>query len=128
MPTGFLLGVNIRLSNCIFEFADRFPYIFTVNLDFDIIDVTFSNGSVDTVIPIVSNPIDVIPEPTPPVYTQSDKEPNWWLIIAGIILLILAVIYLPQILISLVKGVLGLIGKLLKGIWRLLTGGGRDKG
>jgi hypothetical protein len=47
-------------------------------LDFDIIDVTFSNGSVDTVIPIVSSPIDVIPDATPPLHTQSDKPPAWW--------------------------------------------------
>ena len=112
------------------EKKDTNAYFFqeTVNLDFDIIDVTFSNGRKDTIIPVVANPIDVIPSPTPPVYTQSDKEPNWWLIIAGIILLIMAVIYLPQILIGLIKGVLGLIGKLLKGIWSILTGDRGDKG
>jgi hypothetical protein len=45
-----------------------------VQLDFDIIDVTFSNGSVDTVIPVVASPIDIVPNITPPVYTQSDES------------------------------------------------------
>ena len=51
-----------------------------VQLDFDIIDVTFSNGSVDMVIPVVSSPMDIVPDITPPVYTHSD-EPAWikWL-------------------------------------------------
>ena len=104
--------------------VDTNAYFFqqTVNLDFDIIDVTFSNGSVDTVIPVVSNPIDVIPDATPPVYTQSDKKPNWLLIIVAIVLLIVVIIFLPQILVGLVKGIFALIGKLFKGIGGLFKG------
>ncbi len=105
------------------EKVDTNAYFFqeTVNLDFDIIDVTFSNGSVETVIPVVSNPIDVIPDATPPVLTLSDKEPNWWLIIAAVVLVILVIIFFPQILKLLVKAVVWvvmlpfkLIGKLFK--------------
>ena len=79
--------------------SNAFFFQQTVNLDFDIIDVTFSNGSVDTVIPVVSNPIDVIPDATPPVYTQSDKEPAWlkWLkiIIAVILVVVLFIVGWP---------------------------------
>ncbi len=66
----------------------------TVNLDFDIIDVTFSNGSVDTVIPVVSDPIDIVPDATPPVYTQSDKEPAWlkWLKIAIVVIFVVVIV------------------------------------
>ena len=112
------------------EKVDTNAYFFkeTVNLDFDIIDVTFSNGEVDMVIPVVSNPIDVIPDATPPVYTNSDKEPNWWRIIVAVICVILAIMFLPQILMGLIKGVFGLIGKLLKGIAKLFKGGNSDKG
>lgn len=78
------------------EEVDTNAYFFqeTVNLDFDIIDVTFSNGETNTVIPVVSNPIDVVPDATPPVYTQSDKEPDWlkWLKIAIVVILILVLV------------------------------------
>lgn len=89
-----LLKENTGVFGNTFKDVDTNAYFFqqTVNLDFDIIDVTFSNGSVDTVIPVVSNPIDVIPDATPPVYTQSDKKPNWWLIIAALILLVVLIL------------------------------------
>ena len=57
-------------------------YIFeqTVNLDFDIIDLTFSNDLKKTIIPVVSAPIDVIPPPTPPTDIMDESinffEPN----------------------------------------------------
>lgn len=60
--------------------VDTNAYFFqeTVNLDFDIIDVTFSNGEVDTVIPVAMKPIDVIPDATPPVNTTEDGGVPWW--------------------------------------------------
>lgn len=60
--------------------VDTNAYFFqeTVNLDFDIIDVTFSNGEVDTVIPVAMKPIDVVPAATPPVHTTSDVHASWW--------------------------------------------------
>ena len=80
----------------VWEDVDSNAFFFqqTVNLDFDIIDVTFSNGSVDTVIPVVSNPIDVVPDATPPVYTHSDKEPAWlkWLKIAIVAILVIVLV------------------------------------
>ena len=60
---------------------DTNAYFFqeTVNLDFDIIDVTFSNGEKDTVIPVAMKPIDVVPAATPPVHTDTDKDSvSWW--------------------------------------------------
>lgn len=82
------------------EKVDTNAYFFqeTINLDFDIIDVTFSNGTVNTVIPVVSDPIDVVPDATPPVYTQSDKTINWWLVLLAIILIIVLIICLPYLL------------------------------
>ena len=46
--------------------ADGYFFKETVNLDFDIIDVTFTKNLKNTVIPVVSSPIDVVPSPTPP--------------------------------------------------------------
>lgn len=45
----------------------------TVNLDFDIIDLTFSKGDVNTIIPVTSSPQDVIQDSTPPVYVEPDS-------------------------------------------------------
>ncbi len=80
---------------------DTNAYFFqeTVNLDFDIIDVTFSNGEKDTVIPVAMKPIDVVPSPTPPVHTESDAtDPAWW---AYVILVVgeILILWLLQILI-----------------------------
>lgn len=92
---------------------DTNSYIFqeTVNLDFDIIDVTFSRGEVETVIPVVSNPIDVIPGGTPPVYTETDDDTpaNVFKIILGLFLVIFLIWFLS------VTGALPLIGNVL--VW-----------
>lgn len=92
------------------EQVDTNAYFFqeTVNLDFDVIDVTFSNGETETVIPVVASPIDVIPEPTPPVYTKTDKKPNWWIWIA-VILALIALAILSPILSPIIKGLVWLI-------------------
>lgn len=70
--------------------VDSNAYFFqeTVNLDFDIIDVTFSNGEVNTVIPVAMSPIDIIPNATPPLITHRDSNgPNILQIILAILLL-----------------------------------------
>jgi hypothetical protein len=63
----------------------------TVYLDFDIIDLTFVKNDVATVIPVVSNPIDVIAGVTPPPSTSTDNNPPWWvwLLLLGVVVLIL---------------------------------------
>ena len=107
-PNGSIFTTGRGWQRC-----DTNAYFFqqTVNLDFDIIDVTFSNGREDTVIPVVSKPIDVVPDATPPIYTQSDKAPAWllWLRTAlGIVLVIVLVIVFWPI----IKAVFKAIGKL----------------
>ncbi len=80
---------------------DTNAYFFqeTVNLDFDIIDVTFSNGEVDTVIPVAMKPVDVVPAATPPVHTTSDVHIAWW---AYVILIVgeVLILWLLQILLN----------------------------
>lgn len=92
-----LLKENTSIFGDSFKVVDTNAYFFqeTVNLDFDIIDVTFSNGESETVIPVVSSPIDVVPDPTPPVYTETDGNPNWWIYIAVIAGLIVLAIVMP---------------------------------
>lgn len=118
------------------EEVDTNAYFFqeTVNLDFDVIDVTFMNGTTETVIPVVANPIDVVPDATPPVYTESDEKPNWWKLILLIIGLILLWIFSPLVVI-IIKFLIWLIclpfkalGKAFKWIGRRLKGKRNDKG
>ena len=97
---------------------DSNAYFFqqTVNLDFDVIDVTFSNGYVNTVIPVVSDPIDVVPNATPPVLTTSDGDPSWlrWLKLAVMLLLIGGLVILLWPVLS---PLLGKVGKFI--VWLL---------
>ncbi len=89
----------LSYSGAVQKIIDTNAYLFkqSVFLDFDIIDVTYSNGRVSTVIPVVSNPLDIFPEATPPVITTDDKKPlPWWtiaLIVVGCILAVILIIY-----------------------------------
>lgn len=62
----------------------------SIDLDFDIIDVTFSNGERETVIPVAMTPVDFIPNGTPPLHVTSDpkKGPGLFEILAGLVLLV----------------------------------------
>ena len=97
----------------------------TVNLDFDIIDVTFSSDETETVIPVVSSPIDVIHDPTPPVLTISDNEIAWWKILVVVILALALLIILSPVLSPIIKLLVWLVclpfkalGKFFKWLWR----------
>lgn len=98
-----------------------------VNLDFDIIDVTCSKGEVETVIPCVSSPKDLVPSAKPPLKVTGDpvnkKMPWWgWLIIGivGVIaLLIILSIAFPQFGVfmrTLINGVFGWLNGLFNSI------------
>ena len=83
----------------------------SVYLDFDIIDLTFSKDNVFMVLPVVSNPIDVIGGITPPV--ESDGLPWWvWALIALACLILIAVVVNP---------VASLLLLILKGVWWIVS-------
>ena len=96
-----------------YEVKDTNAYFaqMSVQLDFDIIDVTFSNGEKDTVIPVVSNPIDVVPDVTPPVYTLPEEEETDWLTILKIVVAVILILALLIFLWPLIKPLLVLVGK-----------------
>ncbi|MDD3831656.1 MAG: hypothetical protein PHW00_03245 [Clostridia bacterium] len=79
----------------------------SVFLDFDIIQLSFQKDGDLTVIPVVSNPIDVVDGITSPV--DLDEETDWWKILLGIILLILLIIVLFPILPYIIKFVFFII-------------------
>ncbi len=118
-----LLQENTSIFGDSFKKVDTNAYFFqqTVNLDFDIIDVTFSNGEKDTVIPVVLNPIDVVPDATPPVYTQSDRKIDWRFMLITVIFLTVLIICFPQVLAGLIKGSVRLISGVFKRIGQAMN-------
>ncbi len=80
-----------------------------VQLDFDIIDLTFTKNGVITVIPVVMNPIDIAADADHPVYTTDDDALSWWQILLAILLGILVII----LLLKFAPGVLTVIVKIL---------------
>lgn len=109
-----------------YEEIDTNAYIaqMWVQLDFDIIDLTFTKDNVSTIIPVVMNPLDIAADADHPVYTTDDsKGLSWWQILLAILLGILVIILLlkfaPWILTFLIKVLLfpfKLIGAMFKGI------------
>ena len=79
-----------------------------VQLDFDIIDLTFTKNGVETVIPVIMSPMDIAADGTPPLVTNKDK-PNILAIILGIILFIVIVI----LLLKFCPAVIYLAGKII---------------
>ena len=90
----------------------------TIFLDFDIIQLKFRKDNVDTVIPVVASPIDVIGGLTPPpTYNKKNGNDFWfWLkVFLAIVLVLLLIILLLQ------TGVLSLIGKFFAWLWKIIT-------
>lgn len=109
--------VSMEASECSLALAingqpkeiDTNAYFYKQNvfLDFDIIDVTFDNGKVKTIIPVVSSPIDIFPVVTPPVnVTEDTPKPDWKRIIKiiiGVVLFVLIVVVLSYVFKAIAK-------------------------
>ena len=109
--------------------GDTNAYFFqeTVNLGFDVIDVTMEKDGVETVYGVVSDPIDVVHDGTPPLQTTTDFD--WTGLILGALLLALLVGLLLAFIPNLVVAFLKLLGWLLLlpfraigKLWGFLTG------
>lgn len=97
----------------------------TVFLDFDIIQLTFNRDGVYKVIPVVSNPIDIIPglDP-PPDYSDkgngcADMLSMIVILIVVVVLFVLLLIFLPIIL-PVLPAILSFILKILWWILKIL--------
>ena len=68
-----------------------------VYLDFDVIDITCAKDGTETVLPVVSSPIDIIPDIDSPAYTTDDKPDMDWLkwLFAALALIIVLIILAP---------------------------------
>ena len=89
----------------------------TVFMDFDIIQLTFNRDGVYHVIPVVSNPIDVVGAITPPVEFDGN---NWWIIVLILIVVIIALILLAPILPTIIGFLIKVIVWIGKGLWWLI--------
>jgi len=87
-----------------------------IQLDFDIIDVTFTANGVDMVIPVVMSPKDIAADITNPVVTTNDNGLNWWQILLGVLALILLVIILFPVLPYIVQAIIWIVLLPFKGI------------
>ena len=107
---------------------DTNAYFFqeTVNLNFDIIDLTFVKDDVYTVIPVAMAPIDVIHDSTAPVNTTSDKNFDWkkllQIVLGGLLLILLLMILMPLFpsLISLIIKIAILPFRLIAAIFKAI--------
>lgn len=81
---------------------DAYLCMENVFLDFDIIDITFCRDGVYTVIPVVSDPIDIFADVTPPPDFEEDGL-AWWQILLIVLGVVLAV-YLVYKLIKWISG------------------------
>jgi len=79
-----------------------------VQLDFDIIDLTFTKNGVETVIPVIMSPMDIAADGTPPLITTKDGI-SWWKIILGIIAFFVIVL----LLLKFAPAVVYVIGKVI---------------
>ena len=108
-----------------FDMSDYDGYVAqeTVFLDFDVLSLTFKDeGSNRNIIPVVASPIDIIHDLTPPEGLVED-EPWWQVIVAllGLILLIVAIIFLWPIISPVLSVVISLIVTAIKFLFKILT-------
>ena len=111
-PHGGFLGTSKKIEGQAYRAQE------SVFLDFDIIQLTFNRDGEYTVIPVVSNPMDIVNDITPPA--DVDEDNDWWKIVLAIVLLIVIVVVFVPILSRLILLVLWLITLPFKAIIALI--------
>ena len=89
-------------------------------LDFDIIDVTFTKDNVLTVIPCIMSPIDIIADQEHPIDPYPGGGLPWWaialIIVAAVVLLVVLLYFGFPVL----RGVFKVIGKIILTVFKVL--------
>ncbi len=93
-----------------YKYVDTNAYFMQmwVQLDFDIIDLTFTKDGVKTVIPVIMSPMDIAADGAPPVITTKNNL-KWWQILLGII----ALIFIIWLLLKLSPLIVFVVGKVV---------------
>jgi len=124
VPNGITAGGSFQT---VYKLADSDTNAYfgqeTVYLGLDLIQMEWDDGGKRVIIPIVSSPIDVVADGTPPVYTTSDVRSNWWKILLGVIALIVIIVLLLKFAPRLIYGVGKLIAMPFKGVAKLCKSG-----
>ena len=94
LKTGLVNGQNGVRKEFFGTGIDTNAYFFkgTVNLDFDIIQLTFNLKGKETVIPVVADPIDVFHEATPPPFSTRDVNYIWVLVVGAVAFVLVLII------------------------------------
>lgn len=85
----------------------------SVFFNFDVIQLTFSKDGVNTVIPVVSNPLDIVDPLTPPVDMDDD---DWWRWILERILIFIGILGGIFLIVALWGPITTLLGLLWKAV------------
>ena len=104
-----------KTGNTMMSSADGYVAQETVFLNFDVISLTFrSELGIGTVIPVVSNPLDIINgvEPPPDLGANNNDTPDWVYWLVGGLLLVVGIVALVFL------GIYG--GPALKIIWKVI--------
>ena len=106
-------------SNAKVSYEDSYIAKMSVFLDFDVIDLTFVNDGSYLVIPVVSDPIDIVPDVQPPSDFGGGND-DWlqrlFAIILLIILIVLIIYFVPgvgKVIVAIIIFPFKLIGKLI---------------
>ncbi len=96
----------------------------SVFFDFDIIQLTFNRDGIYKVIPVVSNPIDIVNPVTPPI---DMGELEWWQILLLVIVMLLILLLLFPILRYVIKFIICIIALPFKAIAGLIKSSKKKK-
>lgn len=111
------------ISSFDYDFVDTNAYFMQmwVQLDFDIIDVTFTKDNVDTVIPVIMSPVDLAADGDVTLFPNDDSD-LWWKIILAVLLLILLLVILAPVLPYVIQAVVWVVTLPFKAIGALFKG------
>lgn len=87
----------------------------SVFFDFDIIQLTFNKDGEYAVIPVVSNPITIVDDVTPPTNIPKE-EVQWWRIVLSFVLVVLLLVLLFPVLPYILNGIVWFIMLPIKAI------------
>ena len=86
----------------------------SVFFDFDIIQLTFNKDEVYTVIPVVSDPIDVINDISTPIVIPQTVE--WWQVVFALAMLVLLILLLAPVWPYILQAILWVYDYIAKGV------------
>ena len=89
-------------------------------LDFDIINVTFTKDNVLTVIPCIMSPIDIIADQEHPIDPYPGGGLPWWVIALIIVAAVVLLVVLLYFGFPVLRGVFKVIGKIILTVFKVL--------